>query len=62
VPNYNGQMNSENKEAYRVGGVYWDIIGETATEYLVISDYHRGPGLTHLYTLRKDYLESMLNP
>jgi hypothetical protein len=62
VPNYEGQKNSEGKEAYHVGGVRWDIIGETATEYLVVSDYHRGPGLTHLYTLRKDYLQSMLNP
>ena len=61
-PNYQEQINSEGKGAYHVGGVKWDIIGETETEYLVISDYHRGPGLTHLYTLRKEQLNSMLNP
>lgn len=37
-------------------GVKWQTIGETETGYLVLSDYHRGPGLMHLYTIRKGHL------
>lgn len=36
-------------------GVMWKVIGETDKEYLILSDYRRGPGLTHLYTVRKEH-------
>jgi hypothetical protein len=37
------------------GKVECYAIGETESEFLVLSDYHRGPGLYHLYIVKKSF-------
>jgi hypothetical protein len=48
------QMYKEN-----INGVNFVIIGTGKNDLLVLSDYHRGPGLLHLYTIHKSDYEAL---
>lgn len=53
-PGFNGAgWISRNNEAYKLNHVNVILIAERNDELLVLSDYRRGPGLFHLYSLPK---------
>lgn len=55
-PAFNGaEWISRNNEAYKLNHVNVILIAERNDELLVLSDYRRGPGLFHLYSLPKTY-------
>jgi hypothetical protein len=55
-PAFNGaEWISRNNEAYKLNHVNVILIAERNEELLVLSDYRRGPGLFHLYSLPKTY-------
>ncbi len=49
----------EENEPFALNGVRLKRIGSDGENYLVLSDYHRGPGLFHLYTISKWEFEAI---
>jgi hypothetical protein len=44
-----------------VHGVNMKIVGSNAENILVLSDYHRGPGLFHLFTISRAGMKAIIN-
>lgn len=57
---YEGEMDyCDSCDEFAIHGVRFQRVGETTDSLLVLTDYHRGPGLFHLYTISKRDIERL---